>query len=256
MSPDANEVSLSRPVLFGAVSSPRAIPSRRGGGGRVEFRGVEQRIARLDTRFDEAMAAFETQVQLAESLHAADPQLVLVFEAIDEQIDLTQVARDLGLEILVESEGAVEPTDEYVLKSERPRNPFIESCLHVICLNQQTFDRLLRLWGAWKRDRILDRGLSPLRDLFAHLDDVRPWGPQDRLKMIDWDAYFAGQITDHPHAIEVELWYHRSSQARADVQRNVTILIRMPTLTLTLRSPICHRSYVYWTVFPPRTIPS
>lgn len=225
MSPNANEVSPSRPVLLGAVSPPRAIPPRRGGGGRVEFRGTEQRIARLDTRFDEVMAAFETQIQLTESIHAADPQLVLVFEAIDEQIDLTQVARDLGLEILVESEGAIEPTEEYVLKSEAPRNPFIGSCLHAICLDQQTFDRLLRLWGAWKRDRALDRGYSTLRDLFAHLDDVRPWGPQDRLKMIDWDDYFAGQITDHPHAIEVELWYRRSSQARTDAQHDVTMLI-------------------------------
>jgi hypothetical protein len=227
MSPNANEVSPSRPVLLGAVSSSRAIPSRRGGGGRVEFRDTEQRIARLDARFDEAMAAFETQVQLSESLHAADPQLVLVFEALDEQIDLTQVARDLGLEILVESERAIEPTEEYVLTSKAPRNLFIGSCLHAICLNQQTFDRLLRLWGAWKSDRALALGLSKLRDLFAHLKDVRTWGPQDRLKMIDWDDYFAGQITDHPHAIEVELWYHRrSSQARTDAQRDVTILIR------------------------------
>ena len=57
---------------------------------------------------------------------------------------------------------------------------------------------------------------------FAH----RPGGPQDRLKVIDWDDYFAGQITDHPHAIEVELWYRRSSQARTDSQRDVTILLR------------------------------
>lgn len=226
MSPAANEVSPSRPVLLGAVSPPRAIPPRSGGPGRVEFRGTEQRIARLDTRFDEAMEAFQTQVQLAESIHAADPQLVLVFEALDEQIDLTQVAHNLGLEVLVESEGAIEPTEEYVLKSRAPRNPLIASCLHAICINQQTFDRLLHLWGAWKRDRVLSRGYSPLRGLFAHLKDVRTWGPQDRLKMIDWDDYFAGQITDHPHAIEVELWYRRSSQARTDSQRNVTILIR------------------------------
>ena len=44
--------------------------------------------------------------------------------------------------------------------------------------------------------------------------------------MIDWDDYFAGQITDHPHAIEVELWYRRSSQARTDAERDVTTLIR------------------------------
>ncbi len=43
--------------------------------------------------------------------------------------------------------------------------------------------------------------------------------------MIDWDDYFVGLITDHPHAIEVELWYRRSPQARTDAQRDVTMLI-------------------------------
>ncbi|MGH3830882.1 MAG: hypothetical protein ACRDRS_10615 [Pseudonocardiaceae bacterium] len=107
------------------------------------------------------MAAFQTQVQLAESIYTADPQLVLVFEALDEQIDLTKVADKLGLEILVQSEGATEPTEEYVLTPKKPRDPLIKSCLHAICFNQQAFDRLLRLWGAWKRDRALGRGYAP-----------------------------------------------------------------------------------------------
>ena len=225
MNPDASGVSASRPVLLGTVSVPRAIPARGGGGGRVAFRSVEQRIARLDTRFDEALAAFDVQVELTKSIQAADPQLVLVFEALDEQIDLTRVAADLGLEVLTESEGAVEPSDEFVLTASRPRSPLIASCLHAVCLNQQAFDRLRTLWGAWKRDRALDRGLSPLRDLFLHLRDVRPWGPQDRLRTVDWDRYFEGLIPDRLHTIEIELWYRRSSQRRQRAQRDVTRLI-------------------------------
>jgi hypothetical protein len=243
MSPDPSEVSLSRPVLLGMVAPQRAIPLRRGGPGRVEFRGTEQRIARLDSRFDEALAAFGAQVQLSESIQAADPQLVLVFDALDEQIDLTQVARDLGLEILVEAEGSIEPTDEYVLKSETPRNPLIGTCLHAICFNQQTLDQLLGLWSAWKHDRALDRGYSTLRDLFAHLRDIRPWGPQDRLKMVDWDEYFAGQITNHPHAIEIELWYRRSPSARTDAQRDVSILIEQAGGQVVSSAVIDHIGY-------------
>lgn len=225
MSPDVNEPSTARPVILGSVSTPRSIRSPRGGSNRVEFRSAEERIARLDGRFSEAEAAFDTQIQLSQSIQAADPQLVLVLEALDERIDLTQVARNLDMEILVESEGSIEPTAEFALKSDNPRNPFITSCLHALCLNQQAFDDLIALWRAWKRDGVLDYGYSPLRELFAHLKDIRPWGPQDRLKMIDWEDWFANQITDHPHAVEIELWYRRSAATRAEVERNVTALV-------------------------------
>lgn len=225
MTPPADGVSTSRPVILGTISAPRAIRPRSGGGSRVNFLNDDERVDRIDSRFEETVAAFGAQVQLAESIQAADPQLVLVFEALDEQIDLTAVAQKLGLEILVESESAMEPTDEYQLISEKPRNPFIGSCLHAVCLNQTALDDLLSLWRTWKRNQSLPYGYSPLRELFAHLKDLRPWGPQDRLKMLDWDEHFAGRISDQPHAIEIELWYRRSPQTRLASQREVTALV-------------------------------
>jgi len=225
MTPPADGVSTSRPVILGTISAVRAIRPRSGGGSRVNFLNDSERVDRIDLRFDETAAAFGAQVQLAESIQAADPQLVLVFEALDEQIDLTAVAQKLGLEILVESEGAMEPTDEYQLISENPRNPFIGSCLHAVCLNQSALNDLLSLWRAWKRNQSLPYGYSPLRELFVHLKDLRPWGPQDRLKMLDWDEHFADRITDQPHAIEIELWYRRSPQTRLASQREVTALV-------------------------------
>ena len=191
MTRPADGVSTSRPVILGTISAPRAIRPRSGGGSRVNFVNESERVGRIDSQFEETVAAFGAQVQLAESIQAVDPQLVLVFEALDEQIDLTAVAQKLGLEILVESEGALEPTDEYQLISEKARNPFIGSCLHAVCLTQSALDDLLSLWRTWRRNEALPYGYSPLRELFAHLKDLRPWGPQDRLKMLDWDKFFS-----------------------------------------------------------------
>ncbi|MDX1873275.1 S8 family peptidase [Mycolicibacterium sp. 120266] len=171
------------------------------------------------------MAAIGDQVRISDSIQAADPQLVLVFEALDEQIDLTNVAEKLGIEVLIEAEDAVLPTDDVQLRSDKPRNPFIASCLHAVCMNQRAFDNLLSLWRVWRGGRDLPRGYSPLRDLFAHLKEVRPWGPQDRLQSIDWDEYFEGRIDDRPHSIEVELWYRRTPAARDKSQREVTALV-------------------------------
>ncbi|MFI7398770.1 S8 family peptidase [Microbacterium sp. NPDC006705] len=225
MTPPADGVSTSRPVILGTISPPRTFKPTGGGSSRVTFRKEGERLGRIDLRFEETVAAFGGEIQLAESIQAADPQLVLVFEALDEQIDLTAVARRLGLEILVESEGAMEPTDEYQLISKKPRNPFIRSCLHAVCLNETALKNLLSLWRKWKQNQSLGHGYSPLRELFAHLKDVRPWGPQDRLKMLDWDEHFAGRITDQPHAIEIELWYRHSPQKRLASQREVTALV-------------------------------
>jgi hypothetical protein len=192
MSADAGDVSAQRPVILGAVSAPRDIRRPGGGGGRVNFGNVEQRIQRLDAQFDALQAALGDQIQLAESIQAADPQLVLVMEARDENIDLTSVADGLGIEILSETESRVDPDDEFALASERARSPLVSSCIHAICVNQNSLGELLQLWRTWQRDRELPRGRAPLRDFFVHLKDIRPWGPQDRLKLIDWDLHFAG----------------------------------------------------------------
>ncbi len=219
------ERASTRPVILGRVAPPRAIPPRRGGGGRAQFTDPDGRARRIDAQFDAAMAAIGDQVRISNSIQAADPQLVLVFEALDEQIDLANVAEKLGIEVLMEAEDAVLPTDDVQLTSDKPRNPFIASCLHAVCMNQSAFGNLLSLWRAWRDGRELPRGYSPLRDLFAHLKDVRPWGPQDRLQTIDWDEYFEGRIADRPHAVEIELWYRRTPAARDKSQREVTALV-------------------------------
>lgn len=223
--PPESRASTQRPVILGQVASPRTIPKRRGGSGRVRFTDPEERSRRIDARFDEAMAAMGDQVQISDSIYTADPQLVLVFEALDEQIDLTEIASKLGIEILVEAESTISPTEEFQLKSDKARNPFITSCLHAVCANQTAFDELLSLWRAWRTTQGLPYGYSKLRDLFSQLKDVRPWGPQDRLKAIDWDEYFAGLIDDRPHNIEIELWYRRSEQKRHESQQEVTALV-------------------------------
>lgn len=218
--------STTRPVIFGRTASPKTISPRRGGRGRAECTDPDQRARRIDARFDEASSALDEQVQLVASIHAADPQLVLVLEALDEQIDLTRVAQRLGIEILAEAEGASEPTAEFQLRSAQPKNPLITSCLHAVCTDITSFEKMRRLWRIWNIEPALPRGYSALGELFAHLKDLRPWGPQDRLGSIDWDDYFAGRIDDRPHTIEVELWYRHTAARRQQSQQEVSTLIQ------------------------------
>jgi Subtilase family len=229
----AGDVSPQRPIIMGAVGVPRDIRRPRGGDGRVNFNNLEARVRRLDDQFDALESALGTQIQLAESIQAADPQLVLVMEARDENIDLAVVADKLGIEIISEAETRVEPDDEFELASERARSPLISSCLHAVCVNQTSLDELLRLWRIWQRGNALPRGRTPLRDFFAHLKDVRLWGPQDRLKLIDWDVHFQGREPNALVSIDIELWFRSSADRRTSAQSEVAALLQRDGGTVT-----------------------
>lgn len=245
MTDEAHTPSTTRPVLLGQVASPRPLPSRssRGASSRVTFHGRAQRISRLDARFNEAMTVLQDQVQLAVSINAADPQLVLVFEGIDEDIDISAVAQKLGLEILIESKTEIEPTDEFELTSDKAKNPMIGMCLHAVCMNQTSFDQLLTLWRQWKKDGALGTGYAPLRELFIHLADIRPWGPQDRLQSVDWDEYFAGRTDEADFAIEIELWYRRSTLTRDKAQSEIVTLIQRSGGTVISSAQVAEVGY-------------
>lgn len=226
MSPEFPDVSRERPILLGRAGTPRSIPGPQGrSSNRVQYRNGAARTAHIDDRFDEALEAFATQVNLAASINAADPQLVLVLEAVEDRTDLAEAARRIGLEILLEADTALEPDEDYALSSIAPTDPMIHTSLHAVCANQAALGRLRGAWVLWKQSGQIP-GNAPLRDFFTHLRDVRPWGPQDRLKMIDWDEYFSGLIPDQLHPIEIELWFRRSDSARTQAENQVKTLIQ------------------------------
>lgn len=217
--------STSRPVLLGKVGEPRTIKRPSGGGKkRVDFKNPEDKATWLDGRFDEAMGAYDLDLEFAASVNAADPQLVLVFEALDEVINLEKVAKLVGFEVLGESEGSMEPNADYGL-SKKARDPEIKTCLHAICLNSKSRDELLSIWKTWKKTRRVKWGYSNLRDLFVHLHDIRIWGPQDRLKTIDWEEYFGQLIPGQPRILELELWFKQSASDREQSEHEVRAVV-------------------------------
>ncbi|WP_372698953.1 S8 family peptidase [Arthrobacter sp. JSM 101049] len=243
MNATTSEPSPQRPVLFGAVSPVRSIQLPRGGKPKVNFNNSSARVARLDDGFENAFSDFQEQVALSTSIQAADPQLVLVFEAIDERTDLSGVAQRLGFEVLNESEGSMDPTEDFTLISEAPKDLKITTCLHAVCLSEFAMSRLLQLWRTWKRTGRVPHGYGKLKDLFGHLKDVHTWGPEDRLKTMNWEEYFAGRIPGQLHTIEIELWYRQSSSLRQKAQIEVEKLITDANGTLLTSSTIAAVGY-------------
>jgi Subtilase family len=215
--------SVERPVLWGRLGPAISFSTNGRGSSKVKTPSRQRQGERLQSKFNDLETAFEDQVAFVQSLGASDPELVVVFEALDEQLDLTGVAERIGIEILSEVDSESGPDPDFPRTSTDQSLP-VPGCLHAVCVSSAAMSSLLRQWSEWQRTGELERGYAPLRDLFAHLKDVRPWGPQDRVRATDWNAYLA-ELLPGNHEVEIELWYRLSDALRAKAEAEVTALI-------------------------------
>ncbi len=214
-----------RPVLIGRVGEIRSFQLTGRGSSKVGLPSRARQSQRLDSRFEGLSEAFEEEVTLSESLGAADPELVVVFEALDERLDLSGVARRLGFEVITESEGEEAPSTDFPRTSKRDPQAPITSTLHAVCLDRSAMEQLLESWTQWKDAGRLPWGSGALAELFSHLNDVRAWGPTDRLATTSWDSYFADALPGTSHEVELELWYRGSEALRMKAESEVSALV-------------------------------
>lgn len=217
----------SRPIIVVSPGDRTSIPKTGGGRSKVRLPDRTDQAARLGSKVQRLTTGFSAnRVVATQSLPETDPELVVVFETIDSRVDLTKAAAKAGLEILMEVEEEVEPdenfprvnTDGDLTGSEAP----VPSCLHALCTTQAQAQELVSLWNAWITKGSVTRGFGPFKDLFAHLRDVRPWGPQDRLRMSGLDERLAGLLVGQTIGVEVELWYRTSQASRDAAEQRVT----------------------------------
>lgn len=220
----AESISVERPVIWGRVDQPVPYKPTSGGSAKVEVPSRGAQGSRLESRFKDIDDAFSEQLSLTQTLGASDPQLVIVFEAIDERADLSSVAERAGIEILSEVERDFFPDSNFPRKTTNQDLP-VTGCLHAVCINEKSRANILAQWRRWQKLGKVDRGYAPLKDIFAHLKDVRPWGPQDRVRVGELSAALDGMLKGD-HTVEVELWYRLSESLRLRAQNEVTNLLQ------------------------------
>jgi hypothetical protein len=216
-------VATERPVLWGQVGPAVPFSPTTGGGSKVDLPSRGNQGTRLGGRFQDLDDAFAEQATLTQSLGASDPQLVVVFEAVDERVDLTRVAELAGLEILTEVERDYDPDPDFPRKTVNQDLP-VNGCLHAVCINEQSKANILGQWRRWQRTGQVDSGYAPLRELFAHLKDVRAWGPPDRIRVAELASALSGMLPGD-HTVEIELWYRLSTSLRQKAQDEVAALL-------------------------------
>lgn len=222
-----------RPLII--VQAPRASAFQpRGGGSQKTAKPSRSRQGeRLDGQFDELERLTSGRVQptVDGGIPPSDPELVVVFEVVQETADLADAFKLAGLELMVDVEDDIEDEDlgeDFArLKTPRPDAEPIKRYLHAAMANEEAVRQLLSLWRRWKSDQRMRSGFGAFTKLFQRLYNVRPWDARDRIRTtglsVTMEAALADALTSLP--INIELWFRQSEPRRRQAEAAVRALV-------------------------------
>ncbi|WP_243581171.1 S8 family peptidase [Rathayibacter sp. VKM Ac-2926] len=139
-----------------------------------------------------------------------------------------------GLEYLLEMDEEKSAPDElfHTETNEGPTNKPVQRTVHVVMSDAAAAQQLVSLFDTWQTNPsvTLERGLAPLKRVFAQLRDVRPWSAQDRVRetglLEQWrdDLAAAGPYVSFKR-VEIELWFRQSVSLRTAAESIVRTLV-------------------------------
>jgi len=189
----------------------------------------------LAPRFQELQNALARGRALATSATTEpDPELVVVFEVAGSVDNFLRATRGVpGLEFLAAlDDGTREPDDDFHFVKNNGRTvTAVPETLYLVMSNAAAVGQLIRLFELWRANPkvTFERGLAPLKDVFAQLRDLRRWNAIDRVAetglLEQWRedvAIVGGQGTKR---VEVDLWYRSDPGRRLAAQTEVEQLI-------------------------------
>jgi hypothetical protein len=190
--------------------------------------GFGRQAQRLGPRFDRlrnvaAQAAAQASMTLRADPDGIAPERALVFEVVGSVGDFySQVGRIQGLEFLLEDDAVIEPDDDFhvvqnnkgkEIRSEKP----VGGRLYMAMPDMRALGEILRLWDLFRQGQAMPWGFAPWGTLFEMLNDLRAWGPQDRVlpETLEYWRERVAERPDDPVRFEVELWFHERAERRA-----------------------------------------
>ena len=135
-----------------------------------------------------------------------------------------------GLEFITDFvDEAIEPDDDFHhtdAQGERTDRE-VPRTLYLMMTNERALEEIISLFNLWQTDPNagFQRGYAPLKQVFAHLRDVRRWGPLDRIsetglynRLLE-DIKVIGQSGDVK--VEIELVWNSDKAKRDTTQRSI-----------------------------------
>jgi len=227
-----------RPLLAFPPPDAGAIPPRDT---RPPFRpvhrpGAGRQGVRLTPQFQSLRDALaRDRAQLVDTTTASDPELVAVFDLAGTVERFVRAAAGIdGLEFLADlEEERVEPDDEFFYEQQgEPSDDEVPQSLYMVMTNAQAVGELVRLFELWQEDQSVtfERGLAPLKEVFALLRRIRRWGAEDRVRETGLLDQWAEDVevvgAQGTSRVEIELWYRNAEATRRAAQDEVVTIIQ------------------------------
>ena len=223
----------SRPILTFAQPDVLAIPTvvRRPFPRFVKPPSSDRQGARLAPQFNALQEAFANRrMELSDATPEGDPELVAVIDLVGAVDNFYKATSKVpGLEFLFDVEGEDVEADEdfhYLDGHGDATDKDVPQHLYMVLSNASALGELIRLFELWRTDNTVtfERGLNPLKAVFALIRTIRRWEAEDRIRetgvLEQWreSAQIAG--TQSMQA-EIELWYRGDPGRRQDVRLEV-----------------------------------
>lgn len=221
-----------RPLILFPRPADADKESRQGGSPKFSKPTIGRQMQRLEPKFIQLMKAFDLEnIRLQQSPAGINPEYALVFEIIGSvnrfynaisKIEGFDWMFEIPLEHMVSDE-VFFPLD----KSGQRKEGDLSGKIYCIMTNRRAIEELLSLWRQYERDNdmVFPRGITPLRDVFLQLRDIRYWSAKDRIEETGVMEYWQENLTDEGTAeviFEIELFYRKNPAQ----QNNASLRVR------------------------------
>lgn len=182
--------------------------------------------ARLESRFLALAPDFGTAQATSVG---TDPEQVIVLETVGSVADFQNVIRRIpGMEWLGDFDAEVAAGDPGFLAD--GEDPSLQKArLFVMASNRTAYNEVLRLWRLWLlgANDSLPRPNGGLAGAFKYLNDVRAWGPKDRVLATGIvESWERGLASKEPSIrFEVELWCRSDPAKRAAAYARIQSIV-------------------------------
>ena len=187
---------------------------------------------RRDPGWTSIREAFDAErIRVETAVGSEEPELVVVIEVAQSvEAFLDKVENIEGFEFLFEDADDRLPDDDFHLlrkpkgadEYRRTESTSLKSTVYFVFTDAAAVVQLLSIWAKFKRDPSAPLP-QPWKKVFTQqVEDVRAWGPEDRLTPSLDAAVQAAELERVDQvSVEVELWYRRDPEDREEARRRV-----------------------------------
>jgi len=221
-------LGLMQPNRKTPKGSARPVPEK------VVAPSAGRQAERLGPKFDRLSQALPDAQRLSELRQdpaAIAPERALVFEIASSKVDFHRALRQVsGLELLGEDEDEFEPDDDFATTDKdgnRRVDKSVPRRLYFTLPDAAALRELVSLWNRYQNGEEISRPHTEWKRVFAHLSDIRPWGPQDRVTedaKQEWLERLR-ELPDDPVRFEVEFWYRATAALRDRAHQRLAAVI-------------------------------